>query len=115
MFITKKTLSRRSVLRGLGATVIALPFLDAMTPAFAQQPEFPFRFGAVYVPNGIYPDYWHPDTVGKNFEFNRIMQPMEPFRDHVVTVSRMRAPSGSIHLGASAAWLNGVEIGRAHV
>ena len=108
MFITKKTLSRRSVLRGLGATAIALPFLDAMTPAFAQQSEFPFRFGAVYVPNGIYPDYWHPDTVGKNFEFNRIMQPMEPFRDHVVTVSRMRAPSGSIHLGASAAWLNGV-------
>ena len=108
MFITKKTLSRRSVLRGLGATAIALPFLDAMTPAFAQQSEFPFRFGAVYVPNGIYPEYWHPETVGKDFEFNRIMQPMEPFRDHVVTVSGMRAPSGSIHLGASAAWLNGV-------
>ena len=101
MFITKKTLSRRSVLRGLGATAIALPFLDAMTPAFAQQSEFPFRFGAVYVPNGIYPEYWHPETVGKDFEFNRIMQPMEPFRDHVVTVSGMRADRKSTRLNSS--------------
>jgi hypothetical protein len=108
MFITKKTLSRRTVLRGLGATAIALPFLDAMTPAFAQTPDIPFRFGAVYVPNGVFPDAWHPDVAGKDFEFKNIMLPMEPFRDQLVTVSGMRAPSGSIHLGASSAWLNGV-------
>lgn len=108
MYITKKTLSRRSVLRGLGATAIALPFLDAMTPAMAQSPELPFRFGAIYVPNGIFPDAWHPDTEGSDFEFKPIMRPMEPFRDHVVTVSGMQAPGGSIHLGASSAWLNSV-------
>ena len=56
MIITKKHLSRRTFLRGtLGATV-ALPFLDAMIPAFsAQSKARPFRFGAVYLPNGVYP------------------------------------------------------------
>jgi hypothetical protein len=59
------------------------------------------------MPHGAYPSLWHPKTTGKDFEFNVVMKPLEPFRDHVVTVSRLQAPAGSVHLNASAAWLNG--------
>jgi hypothetical protein len=60
------------------------------------------------MPNGVYPDTWHPTTEGANFEFKPVMQPLEPFRDQLVTVSKMKAPWGeSVHLGASSAFLNG--------
>jgi hypothetical protein len=109
MFITKKHLHRRTFLRGAFGTAVALPLLSAMVPAFGQsQSGKRFRFGAVYMPNGVYPQLWHPKTEGKDFEFQPIMKPLEPFRDHVVTVSQLKAPDGSVHLGASAAWLNGV-------
>jgi len=113
MFITKKHLSRRTFLRGAGAAV-ALPFLHAMVPALSGQSKArPFRFGAIYVPNGIYPQLWHPDKVGSDFEFKPIMQPLEPYREFLVTLSKMKAPDGNpenggVHMGASAAWLNGV-------
>jgi hypothetical protein len=109
MFITKKHISRRTFMRGtLGATV-ALPFLDAMVPALSAAQPAPFRFGAIYIPNGVYPDTWHPDKAGSDFEFKPVMQPLEPFRKQLVTVSKMKAPWGeSIHLGASSAFLNGV-------
>jgi hypothetical protein len=113
MIITKKHLPRRSFLRGALGTVVALPFLDAMTPALAAQSKpRPFRFGAIYVPNGIYPQLWHPDKTGSDFEFKPIMMPLEPYRSHLLTVSKMKAPDGNadmggVHMGASAAWLNG--------
>lgn len=109
MIITKKHLSRRTFVRGsLGAT-IALPFLDAMIPALSAAPKSPFRFGAVYFPCGVFPTTWHPDAAGSNFAFKPVMQPLEPFRNQLVTVSKMKAPWGeSIHLGASSAFLNGV-------
>ena len=112
MIITKKHLSRRTFLRGtLGATM-ALPMLDAMVPALTAQTRTaantPFRFGAIYMPNGVYPDTWHPATVGSDFEFKPVMQPLEGFREQLVTVSKMKAPWGeSVHLGASSAFLNG--------
>jgi hypothetical protein len=91
---------------------MALPLLDAMVPALTAQSRSaaasPFRFGAIYMPNGVYPQLWHPDAAGSAFAFKRIMQPLEPVRDQLVTISRLRAPQGSLHLGASAAWLNGV-------
>lgn len=110
MFITKKHLHRRTFLRGALGTMVALPLLDAMVPAFGQTrvTRPPFRFGAIYMPNGVYPQLWHPDTTGSGFEFKPIMKPLEPFRDHLVTISQLKAPDGSVHLGASAAWLNGV-------
>jgi len=114
MFITKKHLPRRTFLRGALGTMVALPFLDAMVPALAAQADRrPFRFGAIYVPNGIYPQNWHPDTTGSDFEFKPIMAPLEPYRDSLVTISGMKAPDGNpemggVHMGASAAWLNGV-------
>src|SRR5262247_4917214 len=109
MIITKKHLSRRTFLRGAFGTMVTVPFLDAMIPALsAQSKGRPFRFGAIYVPNGIYPQLWHPDKTGSDFEFKPIMKPLEPYRDYLVTISKMKAPDGSVHLGASAAWLNGV-------
>src|SRR5262245_57129901 len=107
-----------------------------MVPAFAAQSRSvaPFRFGVIYMPCGVYPDTWHPEQTGKNFAFKPVMQPLEPFRDQLVTISKMKAPWGeSVHVGASSAFLNGTgpvvarggtgdafgqiasKIGRAHV
>ena len=113
MIITKKHLSRRTFLRGTMGAAVALPLLDAMVPALTAQSKTAagsaFRFGAVYLPNGVFPETWHPTTVGGDFQFKPVMQPLEPFRDQLVTVSGMKAPWGaSVHLGASAAFLNGV-------
>src|SRR5204862_5792742 len=91
---------------------IALPMLDAMAPALTAQSRTaasPFRFGTVYFPCGIYPDTWHPDATGSGFAFKPVMQPLEKFRSHLVTISNMTAPRGeSVHVGASTAFLNGV-------
>jgi hypothetical protein len=113
MIITKKHLSRRTFLQGTFGATVALPLLDAMVPALTAMSrtaaKSTFRFGAIYLPNGVYPDTWHPEKEGGHFEFKPVMQPLEPFRDRVVTVSQMKAPWGaSVHLGASAAFLNGV-------
>ncbi|MEQ1757644.1 MAG: DUF1552 domain-containing protein [Vicinamibacterales bacterium] len=111
MFITKKHLSRRTFLVGTFGATVALPFLDAMVPALTAQARTaanrPLRFAAMYIPNGIYPEYWHPDTTGSDFELKRVMQPLAGMKDYITTVSKMTAPQGSIHLGASAAFLNG--------
>ena len=87
-----------------------MPWLPALS---AQSKSRPFRFGAIYVPNGIYPQLWHPDKTGSDFEFKPIMKPLEPYRDYVLTISKMKAPDGNpenggVHMGASAAFLNGV-------
>ena len=107
MFITKKTLPRRTFLRGMGVTV-ALPLLDAMVPAataLAQTAARPVRrFGAVYVPHGLLYSQWVPATAGPEFEFSPILKPLEPFRDRLTVVSglsagptvRIRATSNSM-------------------
>ena len=116
MFLTKKHLDRRTFLRGAFGTAIALPLLDAMIPAATAQSltagRERLRFGTVYMPNGIYPGMWHPEKTGKNFEFNKIMKPLEPYRDYLTTISQLKAPEGKkdmggIHMGASSAFLNG--------
>jgi hypothetical protein len=113
MIVTRKHLPRRTFLRGALGAMVAMPFLDAMVPALsAQAAKRPMRFGAIYIPNGIFPAQWHPDTTGSDFEFKPIMRPLEPFRSHLVTISGMKAPDGNpdmggVHMGASAAWLNG--------
>lgn len=90
MMITKKALSRRTVLRSLGAA-IPLPFLDAMVPALtalqrtAAQPRL--RFGAVYVPNGVIPGQWFPAAEGTAFEFSPSLKPLEKFREHLLVTS----------------------------
>ncbi len=89
-FITKKHLSRRTLLRAAGSA-IALPLLDSMVPAgtaLAQTAAAPkTRLGCIYIPHGATMDKWTPTTEGKDFEFSEILAPLEPFRDRVCVVS----------------------------
>jgi Protein of unknown function (DUF1552) len=82
-----RQLSRRTLLRGAG-TAIALPFLDAMVPAFAKvSPASPLRMMYVYAPTGIMPQAWMPPTTGPDFEYQRVMKPLERFRKDVLLLS----------------------------
>src|SRR5436309_5283162 len=109
MFITKTKLSRRTVLRGMGAT-LSLPLLEAMVPALtpvvktAGNPTK--RFGAIFVPLGERPGYWTPKTVGSNFEFSPILKPLEPFRNWMTVISELCDPLDG-HATTVAAWLSG--------
>src|SRR5262245_12658797 len=87
MVITKKSLSRRTVLRGLGATV-ALPLLDGMIPAFAADTRPLKRLAVVYVPNGMSMPFWTPESEG-NLELSPILKPLAPVRDRVLVLSGM--------------------------
>src|SRR6476659_6512008 len=110
MFITKKHLRRRTFLQGLGATV-ALPLLDAMVPAFASNVKQTPRLGFVYVPHGMVMNRFTPTTVGKNFAFNDITKPLEPFRNRLSIVSRLHhraADSTAVHSLSPTTWLSGV-------
>src|SRR5271169_3443025 len=87
MFITKKSLSRRTVLRGLGVSV-ALPLLDSMIPALKASAPRVRRLGAVYVPNGMSMPHWRPSAAGP-LELSQILKPLEPVKDRVLVVSGM--------------------------
>ena len=90
MIVTKKSISRRTILRGIGAAV-SLPLLDSMVPALtalrvtAAAPTR--RFGVVYVPNGIAMDSWIPATDGAQYELTPILQPLTRFREQFLVVS----------------------------
>jgi hypothetical protein len=117
--ITKKTLPRRTFLRGLGVSV-ALPLLDGMVPAFAALRTTAARpvtrLGAVYVPNGVEMRMWTPTGEGAGFEFSPILEPLAPFRAQTFVLSGLAdkpavpAPGEGIgdHARASATWLTGV-------
>jgi hypothetical protein len=110
--ITGKHLSRRSLLRGSGAA-IALPFLDAMWPALAGPVKPARRLGVVYVPNGIIMNQWTPAATGANFEFTRILKPLEPFRGDITVISGLQnnaaeKAQGGGHAKASGSFLSGV-------
>ena len=114
MFITKKSLPRRTFLRGVGAT-LALPLLDSMIPArtlLAQTAAKPLpRLGFVYVPHGAIYDKWTPATTGAGFEFTPILKPLEPFRDYVNVVSGLghrAADTTAVHSLSPTTWLSGV-------
>jgi hypothetical protein len=89
MMIVKRALSRRTVLKALGASV-PLPLLDAMVPALtslARSAAAPaLRFGAVYVPNGVIPGQWFPTGEGTAFEFSPTLKPLEPFRTQMLSL-----------------------------
>ena len=108
MIITRKKLPRRTVLRGLGAT-LALPFLDSMVPALANAPAPTKRLGIVYVPNGMRMDHWTPTTVGSDFQFPSILKPMEPFQDSIRILTGLHGVDGEgPHARASTRFLTGV-------
>jgi hypothetical protein len=112
MFITNLTLPRRTVLRGLGAA-FALPFLDAMVPAFgvraAGKPAH--RFMTFYVPNGMAMEYWTPKGEGAAFELSPILEPLAPYRDQLLVLSGLKANWNYIHAGASGSFLTGTTRG----
>jgi hypothetical protein len=87
MIVTKKAISRRTILRGMGAA-IALPFLDGMVPAFAAgKSAVPvLRFGTMYVPAGVALKNFWPATPGRNFETTPILEPLVPFKDRIVVL-----------------------------
>src|SRR5688572_8695156 len=110
-FLSRKHLSRRTVLKGAGAT-IALPLLDAMIPAgtaFAQTPAASApRLGFVYFPHGALQEHWTPVQTGRNPEFPSILQPLEPVREYVTVISGLRnkgAESPSPHGIIEETWL----------
>ena len=98
MFITKKHISRRAVLRGVGVTM-ALPFLDAMVPAqtpLAKTAAKPLsRLACIEIvhgsagatADGTDKHYWSPVKEGRDFEFSQTLSPLEPFRDYLTIVS----------------------------
>lgn len=118
MFITKKHLSRRTLLKGMGVTV-ALPLLDSMVPAqtpLAQTAAAPLRrFGFIYIPHGAVMDQWTPASDKPGFEFSPILKPLEPFRDRVNIVSGLAhhqadslGDGGADHARSGATWLSAV-------
>jgi hypothetical protein len=119
MIITKRSLDRRTVLRGVGTT-LALPVLDAMVPALARAQaatKAPTRLSIVYLPNGIMMDQWTPDAEGTGFKLKPILEPLAPFRDHMRIISGLSHNSGGRalqgentgdHARAGASYLSGV-------
>ena len=111
MTIRKMALPRRTFLRGAGAA-LALPLLDAMIPALtaaAQTAASPIkRFAAVYVPNGMAMEFWTPKTDGPSYELSPILQPLAPFREHLIPLTNLKGPRGGAHAAASVGFLAGV-------
>ena len=124
MIITKKALSRRTVLRGIGVS-LALPYLDAMVPALSAVTAKPAqRFGFFYMPNGVAMNhtgvnYWKPQTVGPDFEFSPILSPLESYRKQVMVISGLHnraaeslGDGNGDHTRSTASWLTGTHIKR---
>ncbi len=118
MFVTKKAISRRTVLRGVG-TAVALPLLDAMIPAFATAAASKpvRRFGVVYHPNGIIYDQWLPTGTGTEFELSPTLKGLEPFKDKVIVVTGLFSDQaealgdgGGDHSRACGSYLTGVHV-----
>lgn len=111
-FVTRKHLSRRTILRGAGACV-ALPLLDSMIPAQTRAARPVLRAGFVYIPNGAIVDRWVPaGNGGTDFAFSPILKPLEPFRPWINVVSGLSLPlnAPSAHAQSSGMWLNSASI-----
>jgi len=106
MVITKKHISRRTLLRGVGVT-LALPLLDSMIPA--QTPlaktaaNAKTRFTGIFVPHGMAPGYWVPKQEGTGWEFPFIYTPLEPFRERLTVLSGMYSKSAEPPPGVTGA------------
>jgi hypothetical protein len=107
MFVTKRHISRRTVLRGAGA-VLSLPLLEAMVPAstaLAQTAAAPKqRFVGLFVPHGGAPGYWEPKTAGAlTGELPMIWKPLEAFRDQTVVMTGLHSRSAEPPPGVTGA------------
>ena len=113
MMIFKRSMPRRTFLRGAGASV-AVPFLGAMVPALTALSKTaanrPKRAGFIYHPHGFVMteevNWWTPDQTGSDFQLKRTMEPLEPFRNQLTVVSNLMGADGiGQHTGAATAWL----------
>jgi len=118
MFLTKKAISRRTILRGAG-TAVALPLLDAMIPALAPAATTApvRRFGVVYHPNGVIYDKWLPTGSGSKFELSPTLKALEPFKDKLIVVTGLFSDpaepygdGGGDHSRACGSYLTGVHV-----
>ena len=120
MIVMRKSLSRRTMLRGIGAT-IALPLLDAMVPAMTALQKTPARpvrrLGVVYHPNGVIYENWLPKGVGRDFMLSPTLEPLEPFKNQLVVVTGLSShqaealgDGGGDHSRASGTYLTGVHV-----
>jgi hypothetical protein len=116
MFLFKKHIPRRAVLKGAGAS-IALPLLEAMIPAstaWAKTPAGgpPKRFAFVGFPHGAIMDRWSPKETGADYTMSPILKPLEPFRKHLTIVSGLRnkpAETPEPHAYIEQGWLTAVK------
>src|SRR6516225_7940100 len=116
MFISRKHISRRTVLKGIGAS-IALPLLDAMSPAGTAWARTaagsaPKRFAFVGFPHGAIMDRWSPKQTGANYELSDILKPLEAYREHMTIVSGLRNKPGETpepHAYIESTWLSCVK------
>ena len=104
-------ISRRAVLRGIGAS-LALPFLDVMTAEAipAVDGKRPVRLGYLYFPNGAAEGSWEAKKTGaggKLLQLNKWMAPLEPFRNDIVIPRNIWTPHGNGHGAGTATWLTG--------
>src|SRR5688572_29089087 len=108
MFITKMSLSRRTFLRGAGATV-ALPFLDAMVPATAKAASPATRAGFIYVPHGADMRSWTPASAGVGMDLSPTLKTLEAVKNQLVVISNLRRAGGQaeMHAAAACGWLSG--------
>jgi hypothetical protein len=116
MVITRKSIHRRAFLRGTGAA-LALPVLDAMTPALSAETTRPIRMGFIQVPNGIMnlKNEWAPKAEGALGEMPRILEPLAAHRDRMLVLSNLDSQQaaglnfevGGDHPRACTAWLTG--------
>jgi hypothetical protein len=112
--ILKKSIPRRTFIRGAGAS-LALPVLDAMTAALAAEPARPIRMAFIEVPNGIIMDKWTPATEGAGFALTPILEPLVQFRNRMLVLSgldqnqskALATEVGGDHPRACTAWLTG--------
>ncbi|MBZ5577967.1 MAG: DUF1552 domain-containing protein [Acidobacteriia bacterium] len=120
MFLTKKHLARRTVLKGAGVS-LALPFLDAMVPAATAQSQTAavpkLRAGFFYLPHGAIMgntshgpsmDHWTPSGSGANFKLSPILSSLEPYKKYLSSFGNLEnaATAGSVHTFTPATWLS---------
>jgi hypothetical protein len=116
MIFIGRHLHRRTFLKGMGAS-LALPLLDAMTPALAAAGSVasPTRLAFTYVPNGVTMPAWTPTGSGPDFELPRILKPLTPFKDDILVLSGLSHQNANAlgdgpgdHARAAACYLTGV-------
>lgn len=117
--ITRKTLPRRTFLRGLGTAAIGLPFLDAMSPAFSSTvADPPIRMAFFYLPNGMILDAWNPTyDEGKLTELPRSLKSLEPYKEDMLHLGNLTHNTGRAlldgagdHGRCSGSYLTGIQV-----